>query len=42
MHFIGFTNPISGNLREIAIDARRTARAVRRRRAAGENPPAAA
>jgi len=25
VHFIGFTNPISGNLREIAIDAKRIA-----------------
>jgi putative flavoprotein involved in K+ transport len=32
LHFIGFTNPISGNLREIGIDARRIARAVRHRR----------
>ena len=30
LHFIGFTNPISGNLREIGIDARRLARAVAR------------
>ena len=28
LFFIGFTNPISGNLREIAIDARRIAREV--------------
>jgi putative flavoprotein involved in K+ transport len=28
LFFIGFTNPISGNLREIRIDARRIARAV--------------
>jgi putative flavoprotein involved in K+ transport len=32
LHFIGYSNPVSGNLREIAIDARRIARAVRRRR----------
>jgi putative flavoprotein involved in K+ transport len=32
LHFIGYTNPISGNLREIGIDARRLARAVARRR----------
>jgi len=32
LHFIGFSNPISGNLRETAIDAKRIARAVRRRR----------
>jgi putative flavoprotein involved in K+ transport len=30
LYFIGFTNPISGNLREIGIDARRIARAVTR------------
>jgi putative flavoprotein involved in K+ transport len=34
LHFIGYTNPISGNLREIGIDARRLARAVAGRRAA--------
>jgi putative flavoprotein involved in K+ transport len=28
IHFIGFTNPLSGNLRELRIDARRIARAV--------------
>jgi cation diffusion facilitator CzcD-associated flavoprotein CzcO len=28
LHFIGFTNPISGNLREVRLDARRIARAV--------------
>ncbi len=28
VHFIGYTNPISGMLREIAIDARRIARAI--------------
>jgi cation diffusion facilitator CzcD-associated flavoprotein CzcO len=28
LHFIGYTNPVSGNLREMAIDARRIARAV--------------
>jgi putative flavoprotein involved in K+ transport len=32
LYFIGYTNPISGNLRELGIDARRIARAVRRRR----------
>jgi putative flavoprotein involved in K+ transport len=32
LFFIGFSNPISGNLREIGIDARRIARAVARRR----------
>jgi putative flavoprotein involved in K+ transport len=34
LHFIGYTNPVSGNLREIAIDARRIARAVRGQRRA--------
>ncbi len=28
LHFIGYSNPISGNLREIGIDARRIARAI--------------
>lgn len=28
LHFIGYTNPISGNLRELGIDARRIARAL--------------
>lgn len=28
LHFIGFTNPISGNLRELGIDARRIARVI--------------
>ena len=28
VHFIGYTNPISGMLREIAIDARRIAKAI--------------
>jgi cation diffusion facilitator CzcD-associated flavoprotein CzcO len=28
LYFIGYTNPISGNLRELAIDARRIARAI--------------
>jgi len=32
LYFIGFTNPISGNLRELGIDARRIARAVLRSR----------
>ncbi len=31
LHFIGYTNPISGNLRELGIDARKIARAVSRR-----------
>jgi putative flavoprotein involved in K+ transport len=30
LHFIGFTNPISGNLRELGLDARRIARAISR------------
>jgi cation diffusion facilitator CzcD-associated flavoprotein CzcO len=36
LHFIGYANPISGNLREIALDAKRIARAVR-----GSRQPAA-
>jgi putative flavoprotein involved in K+ transport len=32
LHFIGYTNPISGMFREIAIDARRIAKAVARSR----------
>lgn len=28
LHFIGYTNPISGNLRELGIDAKRIARAL--------------
>jgi putative flavoprotein involved in K+ transport len=28
LNFIGFSNPLSGNLRELGIDARRIARAV--------------
>ncbi|MFE3636875.1 NAD(P)/FAD-dependent oxidoreductase [Streptomyces cellostaticus] len=35
LYFTGFTNPISGMLRELAIDAERIARAVARRLAAG-------
>ncbi|MEY7978016.1 flavin-containing monooxygenase [Streptomyces pilosus] len=30
LHFTGYTNPISGNLRELALDAERIARAVAR------------
>jgi putative flavoprotein involved in K+ transport len=30
LRFVGYTNPISGMFREIAIDARRIARAIRR------------
>jgi putative flavoprotein involved in K+ transport len=33
LHFIGYTNPISGMFREIAIDARRIAWALHRRSA---------
>jgi putative flavoprotein involved in K+ transport len=32
LHFIGYSNPLSGNLREIALDAKRIARAVRKSR----------
>jgi putative flavoprotein involved in K+ transport len=32
LHFIGYTNPISGNLREVGIDAGRIARIVAARR----------
>jgi putative flavoprotein involved in K+ transport len=32
IHFIGYTNPVSGMFREIAIDARRIARAIARER----------
>ncbi|MDP9340509.1 MAG: NAD(P)/FAD-dependent oxidoreductase [Actinomycetota bacterium] len=39
LYFIGFTNPISGNLREIGIDARLIARAVARERAAAASVP---
>ncbi|MFF0780856.1 flavin-containing monooxygenase [Streptomyces sp. NPDC003720] len=35
LYFTGFTNPISGMFRELAIDAERIARAVARRLAAG-------
>jgi hypothetical protein len=28
VHFIGYTNPVSGMLREIAIDARRIAKTI--------------
>jgi putative flavoprotein involved in K+ transport len=30
LRFVGYTNPISGMFREIAMDARRIARAIRR------------
>jgi putative flavoprotein involved in K+ transport len=32
IHFIGYTNPVSGMFREIAIDARRIAKAIARER----------
>ncbi|WP_431042706.1 flavin-containing monooxygenase [Streptomyces sp. P1-3] len=35
LHFTGYTDPVSGTLRELAIDARRIARAVARTAAAG-------
>ncbi|WP_406726921.1 NAD(P)/FAD-dependent oxidoreductase [Streptomyces sp. GD-15H] len=35
LYFTGFTNPISGNLRELAIDAEKIAKAVTRRGAPG-------
>ena len=31
LHFIGYTNPISGMFRELRLDARRIARAIGRR-----------
>lgn len=34
LYFLGYTNPISGNLRELGIDARRIARAIHARRTA--------
>jgi putative flavoprotein involved in K+ transport len=34
LHFIGYSNPLSGNLREIALDAKRIARAVGKSRQA--------
>jgi hypothetical protein len=41
LHFIGYTNPISGMFREFGITARRIAKAIARERAAGpaETPP---
>ena len=39
LHFIGFTNPVSGMFREIAIEARRIARQVARRGSATERAP---
>ena len=38
LHFIGFTNPISGMFREFGIAARRIARAIARDRAATSGP----
>jgi putative flavoprotein involved in K+ transport len=38
LHFLGYTNPISGMFRELGIDARRIARAVARRRTAAHAP----
>jgi putative flavoprotein involved in K+ transport len=35
LHFIGYSNPVSGNLREIAIDARKIAKALVRSRRSG-------
>ncbi|MFD5378035.1 flavin-containing monooxygenase [Streptomyces griseoincarnatus] len=40
LYFTGFTNPISGNLREMALDARRIARAVARSGKASRLPGA--
>ncbi|MGA5417424.1 flavin-containing monooxygenase [Streptomyces pseudogriseolus] len=40
LYFTGFTNPISGNLREMALDARRIARAVDRSGRAARLPGA--
>lgn len=41
LHFVGYTNPISGMFRELGIDARRIARAVARRQHAGARQHAA-
>jgi putative flavoprotein involved in K+ transport len=38
VYFVGYTNPISGNLREIAIDARKIAKALRRARRTPATP----
>ncbi|MEU1260609.1 NAD(P)/FAD-dependent oxidoreductase [Streptomyces cellulosae] len=40
LYFTGFTNPVSGNLREMALDARRIARAVARSGKASRLPGA--
>lgn len=42
LHFIGFTNPISGNLREVGIDAKRIAKAISRSRRTESEASAAA
>jgi putative flavoprotein involved in K+ transport len=42
LHFIGFSHPISGNLREMGIEARRIARAVAADREATRRRPAGA
>ncbi len=39
MHFIGYTNPIGGNLRQLGIDARRIAGAISRSRTRAAAPP---
>jgi hypothetical protein len=39
LFFLGFSNPISGNLREIGIDARRIAREVATQRDASSAKP---
>jgi putative flavoprotein involved in K+ transport len=41
LYFIGFTNPISGNLREVGIDARRIARSVTGAEASSAGPESA-
>ncbi|MFF1274003.1 flavin-containing monooxygenase [Streptomyces marokkonensis] len=38
LHFTGYTNPISGNLRELALDARRIAKAISRTAEASRLP----
>ncbi|MEQ8147415.1 NAD(P)/FAD-dependent oxidoreductase [Streptomyces sp. OP7] len=40
LHFTGFTNPISGNLRELSLDAHRIARAIARTGRASRLPGA--
>jgi putative flavoprotein involved in K+ transport len=42
LYFIGYSNPISGNLRELGIDAKRIAREVARKRSRYGTPVAAA